>query len=245
MIGKHTCVAEGMWACGDAGRLGSGPDALVHLHGPALVRWNMSGGTSKGCGPRYTFVFPARGYVRTLRPRDAVQEVVTDADPLLGEVLRSLPDGELPEDLRAALVQAQELENAAPAAQVGHFGNIVKLLSDAGISCPAGWGATQGVARVEAGILYPGGGVLVGLEVGPGGGKRYAYSDLTCTGLAVIDQTPIKTSGNHCSRERVIGLVNAPDWSIVWKEWKDGALTAECRADASGIQRGDYTDSWM
>lgn len=241
VYGEHDEMAKGSWACGDAGNIGSGDDGLIWIQGPAVVAVTYSGGSHKGWGKRYVFVHPARGYVRELRPRDAIQEIVTDADPMLGDILRSLKA--LPNDLAEALSQGQILEDAAPASIVRHFGDL-SLLADAGLVGAPSWEHTHGVARIDAGVVWPGDRSLVCLSVGPGGGKRYSYSDLVISGVDVVASTPIRTSGNHSSRERVIGIISEPTWSIMWTEWKDGQETARCRADVTGIDRGYGREDW-
>jgi hypothetical protein len=102
IAGTADMLARGAWAYGLAGRCGGGPDALYHVVDAAIFRVVLSGGEGKGLGARYTFIDGARGYVRTCRPYDAVQDIVTDEDPVLSDLVRRFADA-LPEDLTEAL----------------------------------------------------------------------------------------------------------------------------------------------
>jgi hypothetical protein len=239
VCGSVTELARGEWAWGDAGGIGGGPDVLYHVDGQAIFSVLLAGGEGKGFGRRFIFVDAMRGYVRMVGKRELAQDIATDEDPILSDILRACPEDRLTPTLREALTAARELEAAAeaPATIVQH--RISRPLADVaeglGLRLPPGH--TGGLARGSVdGVLVAGPRALVSLTVGPGGGKRYSYEVTEVTGLDVLERRPRRTSGNHCSLEDVAGLATSPDWRVRWSEHKDGELTGEYEASEAGCR---------
>jgi hypothetical protein len=239
LYGHVTVVASGSFAFGAAGRIGGGTDILYHVVGQAIVRLVLTGGEYKGFGARYVFVDSTKNYVRCLRPRDLIQEVATDEDPVLTEILRGCPENGLDDTLREAQAASVSLEAAADASPVDtmHYPRVI----DQDIVGGEGWrlppNHTGGLARSGVdGVLVPGASALVCVTVGPGGGKRYDYEVLDIEGLDVLSRRPIRTSGNHCSLECIVALTTDPAWIIRWSESKDGAETGLYTADPTGCR---------
>jgi len=229
-------VAAGEWAEGIAGRAGHGTDILYHVQGPAIFDVVISGGSHKGYGRRYVFVDGTRDYVRMLPPAALIQEIATDEDPRLSDILRQCPQDRLTDTLRDALAAANALEaEQSVVADVTHFPPSLNFarLEEAGWRLPPHH--VGGLARSGVdGVLAQGTQALVDVTIGPGGGKRYRYEVVSIEGLDVLARRPIRTSGIHCSREHIVALVQAPDWKIRWTEYKDGASVGEFEANAEG-----------
>lgn len=85
--GPAKLLAEGQWAVGDAGRIGSGPDQLWHVEGPAIFAVYLQGGEHKGYGWRYLIV--TRQFEAVMLKRDELcQLIATDDRPDVVEVVR-------------------------------------------------------------------------------------------------------------------------------------------------------------
>jgi len=259
--GEATKVAEGTWAEGDAGRVAGGPDALWHVPGAAFFRAVLQGGSNKGWGGRYVVV-TKDGKVWMGKTTDLAALVTADERPDLSEVVRAMLAAttaapptrcrvvvagaeyrqtvvEWYQILRDAVAAADALEAELPADSEGieHYflhepSDWPALLKTFGLTLPGGQTVPQGVDRVQAGCLMPGAMSMVYLSVGPGGGKRYSLSDVTCTGVRVL--------GRICerpyNREEILAIVeDAEGWSIAWTESKDGQQTGAYRAGPDGV----------
>jgi hypothetical protein len=210
--GDVTVLAEGQWAFGAAGKIGNGPDQLLHVVGCALLIVVTSGGTRKGHGRCYVVIDSDRGYVRRCTPVDLVQDLATDEDPILGEVVRSIPRDALPRDIAEALEAADRLEvTDAPTVSCTHY--LQREVPDTWRLPP---GHSGGLSRGPNGVLLPGEQSLVCLAIGPGGGKRYGYAIDHICGLDVLHRESRRAS------ELILALVTAADWRVEWRESKDG-----------------------
>lgn len=87
--GRVSVVAEGQWAEGDAGRTASGPDALLHVQGPAFIRAVLQGGEGKGWGGRCVLV-TAEGRCWMGKTADLAALVTADERPDLAAVVRDM-----------------------------------------------------------------------------------------------------------------------------------------------------------
>jgi hypothetical protein len=230
-------LVRGTWADGLAGHVNNGPDALFHIDGTALFKVYLSGGAYKGYGKKYLFVDTKRNYIRLLDPLTAIQDIATDEDPRLREILEdALVEVEyLPNDLQDAMVSADLLDNKV------EDNNIVKhylygwSLNDLGtdlIRIPPKY--SGGFSHVESGILIPGDKSLVVISIGPGGGKRYSCELQEINGLDILISE--KTSS---SQHYIFALVNDFNWDIKWNEYKDGELINSFISNAE--KNGNYT----
>jgi hypothetical protein len=244
VCGPADKLASGSYAYGDAGGIGGGPDELWHVRGPTLFRVYLSGGERKGGGARYVLADARR--VTCFRADALAQIIATDDDPWVANVLRSL-DGQLPEDLTEAVAAGAHLEAAVEAAahapSVPHYiwyGTVANAAATAKLAIPVGH--TGGFDTPRAGALAPGSKSLVSIIIGPGGGKRYSYEILEISGLEVLHQEPERTSGNHCSIERLVALA-AGDFLVRWREAKDGEWTETFSATRESCRGLPWTDA--
>lgn len=259
--GEATKVAEGTWAEGDAGRVAGGPDALWHVPGAAFFRVVLQGGSNKGWGGRCVVV-TKDGRVWMGKTTDLAALVTADERPDLSEVVRAMlavttttppstsnydpSAGEYRQTvvewyqiLRDAVTAADALEAEPPADSEGieHYflhepSDWPALLKTFGLTLPGGQTMPQGVDRVQAGCLMPGAMSMVYLSCGPGGGKRYRLSDVTCVGVRVLGAIRERPY----NREEILAIVeDAERWSVSWTESKDGQQIGAYRADASGV----------
>lgn len=253
--GKVTTLAAGRWAEGDAGRVAAGPDALLHVEGPAFIRACLQGGSGKGWGWRCIVVTGA-GAVWMGQTPDLAALITADERPDLSEVVRQMlaevaPPTEPPVEghwrivLPIAIAAADALEAETPPESVGvdhYFLNQTPdwadLLKRVGVTLPGGQTAPEGVSEVKAGCLMPGPFSLVVISVGPGGGKRYRYEITAEKGVTVIGRDQGR------GYETVVAIVQDQDWQIAWSSFKDGALTSQSRAQIDGVwtQAADGSD---
>lgn len=215
----HPLVA-GYGAFGDAGNIGGWTDTLYHVRGLALLTMVPTGGVHKGYYRQYLFLDGDKGELITRSMAEAVQDLVTDEYPLIGRVCQAHKDA-LPDELAAALVAAEQLEDAEPCTDVvPHYGWSSQDDLPDDIRIPPGH--TGGLQRGPSGCLLPGALALVKVDVGPGGGKRYQYDHVEVEGLDVIYR-PGRESRRQ-ARETIVGLA-AGAWCVSWDEYKDNQFT--------------------
>jgi hypothetical protein len=259
--GEATKIAEGTWAEGDAGRVAGGPDALWHVSGAAFFRVVLQGGSGKGWGGRCALV-TKDGKVWMGKTTDLAALVTADERPDLSEIVRAMlaataaappsasnydtAAGEYRQTvvewyriLRDAVAAADTLE-AEPSVDsegIEHYflhepSDWGALLKTFGFTLPGGQTVPQGVDRVQAGCLMPGTMSMVYLSCGPGGGKRYSLSDVTCTGVRVLGSIRERPY----NREEILAIIeDAEGWSVSWTESKDGQQTGSYRASPDGV----------
>lgn len=243
--GPARCLASGTWAEGDAGRIGSGPDQLWHVEGPAVWEVVIQGGSHKGYGLRYLVVGRSMA-PRMLKPDELIQMIATDSDPDVTEAVRphaaalaaaTGPAAERGREIHEAFRLADQLEEFEPAADaptVQHYstGDLRAEVERHGIATPAAYAQIiGGVSNVQSGTLVPGRQPLLSLEIGPGGGRRYSYEIVTETGVRRIGQL----SQRPYTHESVLFLVEDQTWQVAWVSRRDGADTEYAIADAGGI----------
>jgi hypothetical protein len=242
--GKATCLAEGYWAAGDAGGLGSGPDALWQVESPdALFAVRIQGGVSKGYGWFYAIV--ADGDLVAFDKKEEIARVIAlDDMPAVTRVVRAAiaAGASHPALWDEALAIAEKIEKMdnEPPARVQHFffdgDSLDSVCERFGIVVPPSFYRDDGVDRIAAGTLVPGDKALASFAVGPGGGKRYRWRTICRHNLTLVDQQP----GNRCV---LLFLVDHPqeDWYYTWEEFKDGQHLAYGLANKTGVHRW-YSD---
>ncbi len=243
--GKATMLAEGTWAEGDAGRVANGPDQLWHVEGPALFVVTLQGGEYKGMGHRYLIVTKSLGTVMIKRA-DLCQLIATDEKPEVAEVAKMFVS-ELHEDVQQALRLAEQLEEQmdAPQADVTHFASewrsIEEVVKGYGLAIPAAMGdKVKGVGGVQAGTILPGIKSLAAIEIGPSGGKRYRFEEVSETGVSRVKEV----SERPYTRKSVLAIVEEANWHSAWIEYKDGEATAYAIANAGGVHRFTPNPEW-
>ena len=191
--GKAILLVEGVWAEGGAGRVANGPDQLWHVEGPALFVVTLQGGEHKGMGHRYLIITKSFQAVMVKRA-ELCQLIATDENPEVAEVARMF-QSELHEDVQQALRLAEELEEQeTPKADVVHYSDEYRSIEDVvrgfGLAIPATMGdKLKGVSGVQSGTLLPGSKAMVALEIGPGGGRRHQFKEVSEAGLARVRES--------------------------------------------------------
>lgn len=252
--GSATLLTEGTWAEGDAGRLANGPDQLWHVEGPALFVVTLQGGERKGMGHRYLIVTTSLRTVMIKRA-ELCQLIATDNDPEVAEVARMFQN-KIHEDVQQALHLADKLEEQMdePQTDVAHFvsgwRSIKEVVQGYGLAIPAAMGdKVKGVSGVQADTILPGTKALVAIPIGPGGGKRYRFEEVSESGLIRVKEV----CERPYTRKSVLAIADDSNWSSAWKEYRDGRVTSYVIANAGGIhyftpdaERGDSirTSAW-
>jgi hypothetical protein len=254
--GEATVVAEGRWAEGDAGRVAGGPDVLLHVPGACLIRAVLQGGAGKGWGGRIVVV-TKEGKAWMGTAAELAGLITSDERPDLTEVVRAYIEaskGAPPQDsgwgakpgpiewwqiLADACTAADALEAAPPAEAAGIEHYYLYPIEDWSaflasltpkLTLPPGQKVPEGVDRVQAGCLMPGGCSMVILDVGPGGGKRYGYTAPQVNGVEVVGRKDGR------GKEVVLGIVTDVEWSISWSESKDGEVIGRYIAGPDGVR---------
>ena len=124
-----------------------------------------------------------------------------------------------------------------PLAQVVHLSmrrTIEEEVATFGLAIPAAMGGTvKGVSGVQSGTLVPGDKALVVLKIGPGGGKRYGFKEVSERGLTrVSDDCP-----RPYTHKSVLAIATNPNWRSAWIDRKDGRVDAYVFADERGVHR--------
>ncbi|HLD17875.1 MAG TPA: hypothetical protein VJB99_02250, partial [Patescibacteria group bacterium] len=167
--------------------------------------------------------------------------IATDEDPELTETVRQFSE-KLHEDVQLSLRTADELEAAmdqqVSSTPVVHFhpqyGTMEETVRRYGIAIPAAMqGKVGGVSGVQSGTLMPGSKALVVLSIGPSGGKRYNFHEVSENGLTRLKEE----CERPYTRKDVLAIVDAPDWHSAWTESKDSEITSYVLANAGGIHR--------
>lgn len=243
--GSAKLLTEGTWAEGAAGRVANGPDQLWHVEGPATFVVNLQGGERKGYGHRYLFVTKSFRTVM-IKLADLCQIIATDEDPELIETVR-LFINDLHEDVQQAVKLADELEEHMdePQADVVHFSSewrsIEEVVKGYGLAIPAAMGdKVKGVSGVQAGTILQGNKALAALEIGPGGGKRYRFEEVSESGITRVKEI----CDRPYTRKSVLAIVDDSNWSSAWKEYKDGEVTSYAIANAGGVHRFTPDAEW-
>lgn len=233
--GEATCIASGTYAFGDAGGIGSGSDELWHVTSEdALWTVYLSGGSYKGYGRQYC-ILTRTGQIRMLDRESLCQLIATDNDPEVVAVVRKYADS-LHEDVQAAIKLADDLDEFEPsdAVAVQHFienGDLSQLTEKFGIEVPVSLQPlTSGVSGVQSGVLVPGDKSLALFHAGPGGGKRYGWTDFH-HGLSILKEV----AGWKGTSSDILALVEQEDWYYGWEERKDGEVTGYQLVNAHGF----------
>lgn len=111
LFGHATCVAEGYWAAGIAGRLGSGPDALWQVESDALFAIYIQGGSYKGYGWFYAVV--ANGDLVVFGRKEEIAQIIACNElPAVTRVIRAAIDAgaSCPELWKEALTIAEKID---------------------------------------------------------------------------------------------------------------------------------------
>lgn len=236
VAGDAELLAVGHFADGDAGNLGCQSDELWHVKSPAVFVVVLSGGAGKGYGHRYVIV--TADYRVVMIARDALcQHIATDEDPEVAAVARMYRD-KLHEDVRAAVDLADQLdsEDVEPTTVTHFFGYkpIGDVVAEHGFAVPVALqladGSLGGVAGVTAGTLVPGDKALVVYSVAPMGGKRYRAEVVEEAGVTRLHTSQSFRGGDA----EVLALVDASDWRVVVRHFKDGAEYCVVCYDAGG-----------
>jgi len=235
--GTATKLTSGQWAEGNAGNVANGPDELWHVEGPALFVVVLQGGESKGYGHRYLIVTKSLRTVMIKRT-ELCQLIATDDDPEVAEVVR-MCQGDLHEDVQQALHLADELEQMdSVQVDVTHLTSewltIEEVVKSFGLAIPSAMGEkVTGISNIQSGTLVPGDKALVAFEVGPGGGKRYRFEEVSEAGIVRVKEV--------CERpytgKSVLGIIQEDNWYSAWIEFKDGTIMAYTIADSGGVHR--------
>lgn len=246
--GKATLLAEGTWAEGIAGYVANGPDQLWHVEEPSVFVVVLQGGEHKGYGHRYLIV--TRSFKTVMIKRaELCQLIATDENPEVTEVARQFAD-RLHEDVQLAIKVSDELEQAmdSPAAitAVVHFssryGTVEETVKSWDLAIPVAMsGKIGGISGVQAGTLMPGDKQLVIFSIGPSGGKRYRFEEVSESGLVRLKERYERPY----TRKSVLAMAESPDWHSAWTEYKDGAITAYVLTDAGGEHRFYPEDQYL
>jgi hypothetical protein len=78
----------------------------------------------------------------------------------------------------------------------------------------------------------PGDKQLACFVMGPGGGRRYNWDEISFEGLDIIHEEDSSRCGNH---REILAIVEDEEWQVKWINYKDGEITAYVIANKDGI----------
>lgn len=226
VCGDANELITGKGSFGAAGNIGDWTASLWHVKGPSLFKVHTTQN-------KLFYVVSNGRQVYNSSLEDLVKNIFMDEISWVTEVFKTLYDV-IPKGFRQALDKLEkyetELENVKEE-KAKHFG--VTSLADLNLPIPYGYEGKLKRDSDNPKLLVPGDKILVRVQVGAGGGKRYRYENLEMTGLDVISK--VDNRPTQPSSATIIALADE-DWEVKWNEFKDGEFVTNNSCSKNGYK---------